>query len=141
MMRMTKKCRQFNHATFDCPQTVLTFTLIHDLNITQDKKDLHKAVAKMTPFFHQEFFSSKYGEEFRDSLIFKQEERAKAPQDCRSHLSNKTRPAEFFKEYDEMNEKMKTNEDVPEEWDVATRPIIAHCKFLHFLQIPSANNL
>lgn len=97
---MIKKIRKYNHEVFDYAPVILAFKLIHELDLSQDKKDLHKAIAKMTPFFHQDFFASADGEGFKDSLLFRQEERAKAPQDERSHHSNKTRPAEFYEEFD-----------------------------------------
>lgn len=127
MMEMTRKCRKYNHFTFDCAPVILALNLIDALNVGyEDKKDLHKAIAKLTPFFHPEFFASKDGEAFKDSLLFKQEERAGAAADTRSHHSVKMRPAEFFDELDAAFATADGIEDLPEEWDVIIRPTIAH---------------
>lgn len=79
MMEMTRKCRKFNHFTFDCAPVILALNLIDDLDVKyEDKKDLHKTIAKLTPFFHKEFFDSKDGEAFKESLLFKQEEKSQS---------------------------------------------------------------
>lgn len=130
MMEMAKKARRYNYHKFDCPGVILGFKLIHDLDVDDtDSKDIHKAIGKMTPFFDPEFLASKDGEPFKDSLMFNQAERLKTLPDCRTHVSNKYRSAEHFKDFDKEAKAMEELEDLPFEWDVAIRPIIAHCKF------------
>jgi hypothetical protein len=129
MMEMAKKARRYNHHKFDCPGVILSFKLLHDLDVDNtDSKDIHKAIGKMTPFFDPAFLASRDGEPFKNSLIFNQLERLKTLPDCRTHVSNKYRPAEHFKDFDKETKNMEDLEDLPFEWDVAIRPIIAHCK-------------
>ncbi len=93
---------------------------------SSDSKDVHSAVTKITPFFHQELLApGAIGEKFKDSLILKQSERARHWPDKRSHLSNKTRPDEFWKEFDHELRAVHDVEDLPAERDLAIRPIIA----------------
>ncbi|PVH81349.1 hypothetical protein DL98DRAFT_571218 [Cadophora sp. DSE1049] len=128
MLEMCRSSRKFNHRTFDCPATVLTFNLLADMNIdTGDSKDLHRAVAKMTPFFHKEFFApDAIGEPFKDSLIFNQDARAKEYPETRSHRSNKMQPEAFWEEFDREMGEVEGIWDLPPERDLAIRPIIAH---------------
>jgi hypothetical protein len=131
---MTKKCLKYNRIIFDCAPVIMAMTLQVELNIQEYDTDLRTAIAKITPFFYEDFLTSEEGEMFKDSLLFKQEERAKAPHGHRSHHSNKTRPAAFFKEFESVFEAIETdsavekNEELYNEWDRAIRPIIAHRK-------------
>jgi hypothetical protein len=141
MMEMTKKARRYNHHKFDCPGVILGFKLLHDLDVDDtDSKDIHKAIGKMTPFFDPAFIASKDGEPFKDSLMFNQLERLKTLPDCRTHVSNKYRPAEHFKDFDKATKDMEELEDLPFEWDVAIRPIIAHCKSILSPSPANSNN-
>ncbi|CZR66639.1 uncharacterized protein PAC_16540 [Phialocephala subalpina] len=127
MVEMTRKCRRYNHFTFDCAPVIPALTLIDELNVGyEDKKDLHQAIAKLTPFSHKEFFASKYGDDFKDSLLFRQEERAKAARDTRSHYSVRMCPAEFFEKLDAEFATADGIEDLPEECDLVVRPTMAH---------------
>ncbi len=134
MMEMSRKSRRFNHQKFDTPVNIMILRLLDQLDVEDDDvKDLNKSIAKISPFFHKDFFDAPEGQSYKDSLLFKQEERAKIMPDSRSHWSNKTRPKEFWKEVDEGLKKMEYADDVenlPEEWDMAVRPIIARRKFL-----------
>ncbi len=129
---MSKQSRIFNHRK--ATRNILTLRLIDILDVDpSDTKDLHKAVAKISPFFHPEFFTWKDGKPFKDSLLFKQEERSKILPTIRKHTSNKMRPAEFFGELDEAMKDMSDEDDLealPEKWDIAVRPIIARRKFI-----------
>jgi hypothetical protein len=131
---MTKRSRRHNHNKFDCAPIILGLRLVDELNVEPgDAKDLHKAIAKIAPFFYAPFLESKDGKPFRNSLIFNQVERAKNFPDTRSHVSNKFRSPEFFKEVDKDKEMGITElelQDVPFEWDVHVRPTIAHRKCL-----------
>jgi TRAP-type mannitol/chloroaromatic compound transport system substrate-binding protein len=93
--------------------------------------DVNKGIAKISPFFFPAFFDSKNGKQFKDSLLFNQEERAKHPPDIRSHTSNAFREEEFWNEWDDATSKMRDLEDldpIPEHMDTTIRPIIARCK-------------
>jgi len=133
MMEMAKKSRRFNNQVFDCAPVILALQLLEDLNIgPEDARDTHKATAKIAPYFHSEFLASNDGEPFRNSLMFRQEERAKNYPDVRTHISNKMRLPEFFEEVDKEFSKMAHTDDLetlPEEWDLTVRPTIAHRKF------------
>ncbi|KAL2061188.1 hypothetical protein VTL71DRAFT_7461 [Oculimacula yallundae] len=122
--------RKFNHRVFDCAATILSFNLLATMRISPtDAKDLHRAIAKISPFFHDEFFAAgARGEIYKDSLIFNQEERAKHVPDIRSHVSNKKRKAEFWEEFDREMDETPTGlvEDLPAERDLAIRGVIAH---------------
>lgn len=133
MMEMSRKSRRFNHHKLDTPVNIVILRLLDQLDVEHDDvKDLHKSMGKISPFFHKEFFDAPEGEKYKASLLFKQEERAKIMPDSRSHWSNKARPKEFWKEVDKGLKKMEYADDVenlPEEWDMAVRPIIARRKF------------
>lgn len=131
MMDMTKKCRRYFRKLFDCAPIILGLRLIEDLDVELEyAKGVHKAIAKVAPFFCPEFLDSDDGKPFRDSLMFNQAERAKNFPDIRSHVSNKYRSPEFFKEFeDEMTRARGILADLPPEWDLHMRPIIAHRKF------------
>jgi hypothetical protein len=83
-------------------------------------------VAKISPFFYTPFLESEEGAPFRESLMFNQAERAKNYPDIRSHVSNKYRSPEFFEEYDQKAKDVQDLDDLPFEWDIHVRPIIAH---------------
>jgi len=131
MMEMTRKCRKYCHKLFDCPPVILGFHLVDDLNVEPEyAKGVHKAIAKISPFFYPPFLESEEGAPFKDSLMFNQAERAKNFPDIRSHISNKYCSPEFFKEFeDEMRRVRGDLNELPAEWDLHIRPIIAHRKF------------
>ena len=114
------------------PTTLLILKLLAWLKaLPEDSKDLHKAVAKISPFFNRGFLNSKDGLKFKDSGLFNQEERCKQHLDRRSHVSSKYRAEAFWKEFDDGFESEKTLDDLPFEWDCTIRPIIAHRKCPH----------
>lgn len=122
--------KYMRRATNDPTLDLMRLESVMELNL-EDEKDLRKSYAKITPYFHPEFFTSKYGEAYKGSLLFKQEERAKNFVPSRSHYGNENRGKEFWKHLDDC--KMKDEDDLealPEEWDVAVRPIIAQRRFL-----------
>jgi len=125
---MTKKCRRYFRKLFDCAPIILGFQLVDDLDVEPEyAKGVHKAIAKVAPFFWPQFLWSKDGEPFRNSLMFNQAERAKDFPDIRSHVSNKYRSPEFFKEFEDAMTRVGGNlADLPPEWDLHMRPIIAH---------------
>jgi hypothetical protein len=134
MKEMARKSRKFNQRDFENPTCLLTFSLIQWLDaFRDDARDLHKAVGMLCPFFYREFLDSKEGEGFKDSLLFRQEERAKHLPDIRSSVGNAHRPKSFWKEWDDVEKNMKDLSDTPAQWDVAVRPIIAHCKLMLML--------
>ena len=93
---------------------------------------MHKAIAKVAPFFFPQFLDTKDGLQFKKSLIFNQKERAQHLPNIRSHTSNTFRSEEFWTEWDAAMENMEDTEDleaIPEYMDTAIRPIIAHCKY------------
>jgi len=128
---MTKKCRRYFRKLFDCAPIILGFQLVDDLDVEPEyAKGVHKAIAKVAPFFWPQFLWSKDGEPFRNSLMFNQAERAKDFPDIRSHVSNKYRSPEFFKEFEDAMTRVGGDlADLPPEWDLHMRPIIAHCRF------------
>lgn len=133
MKTMAKYSRRFNQSDYRSAASKLGFQLLDSLDVPrgQDSRDLYKAIAKMAPFFHREFFDYKNGQRFKDSLLFNQDERSKSPPELRSHLSNTFRPRECWNEFDKECEKMESEDDLdalPEEWDITIRPIIAHRK-------------
>ena len=137
MTDMYRKCRKHCRKLFDCPPVILSFRLVDGLDVEPEyAKGVHKAVAKIAPFFYPAFLESEEGAPFKDSLIFNQAERAKNFPDMRSHISNKYRSPEFFKEFeDEMTRVRGELNELPAEWDLHARPIIAHRKsFLLTLQ-------
>jgi hypothetical protein len=107
-------------------------------------KDAFLAHAAMALFFDTDaFLADIRGSWFRKSLLLKQEERAKHIPDRRTHMSNKTMPADFWKDWDKLKKDNKRNvrnalDDIyPIEWRKATRPVIIQCKLrLHLVQHP-----
>ncbi|KAG4427609.1 hypothetical protein IFR05_016909 [Cadophora sp. M221] len=97
-------------------------------------RNLHRAIAKITPFFNHHNISKGFfapdapGAPFKDSLIFNQVERARVYPDVRSHRSNKMQPDAFWDEFDrEIGEEgVHGVEDLPADRDLTIRPIIAH---------------
>ncbi len=132
MKEMVKQSLKFNQRDLVNRACLLTFSLMKWLapEPIEDSRDIHKAVAKLSPFFYSEFLESSDGQIFKESLLFKQEERSKNLPDIRSHVGNRHRPKEFWKEWDGVKKNMTSLDDVPAEWDVIVRPIIARCKLM-----------
>jgi len=136
MQEMAKKSRKFVHKELDLlthPICQLAIDILDELDVeVDDTKDLHKAVALISPFFFPDFLESEKGQTFKDSLLFNHAERAKNPPNCRSNVSNKYLPKDFFDELDAHGKRTKPEEDIldtiPMDWDRTVRPIIAHRK-------------
>jgi hypothetical protein len=134
MIAMVKYSRRHNQSSLHTSSTILSLKLCDELDVSpSDSKDLHKALGKVYPFFNPEFLDTDKGEEFKDSMLFKQEERARAFPDIRTHISTKHRPEEFYAELDKKLKETKHDDDLdalPFEWDMNIRPILAHRKSL-----------
>lgn len=99
-----------------------------------DVKDAEKATGKIYPFFNSEFLDTEVGNGFKESLIFKQEERAQNYPDIRTDKSTIRQPKEFYTELDKFRKKMRSTDDYAEfplEWDMTIRPILAKRKSPH----------
>lgn len=95
--------------------------------------DCFRAYAAIAMFFDTEdFLASRQGEPFKESKLLKQAERARDLPDRRTHNSVKTRPKEFWDEWDRLSkhtEEDDTCEDIfPMEWRKAIRPVVIRCK-------------
>ncbi|KAA8568094.1 hypothetical protein EYC84_008502 [Monilinia fructicola] len=114
---------------FGKASTVLNFQVMGWLDVTADDvKDAQKALGKVYPFFNPEFLETEEGKEFKDSLMFNQEERAKCYPDIRTDKSTVHHPKEFYADLDKCRKKMRFIDDYtsfPLEWDITIRPIIA----------------
>jgi hypothetical protein len=132
MIAMAKYSRRHNQSSFRTSSTILSLRLSDELDVSpSDSKDLYKALGKVYPFFNPEFLDTDKGKQFKDSMLFKQEERARAFPDLRTHTSTKHRPKEFYAEFDKKFQETKHDDDfdaLPFEWDMNIRPIIAHRK-------------
>jgi hypothetical protein len=121
-----------------------TFTWIQIMNWLEVDADSHRRIyrdARQAYAMMAMFFPSLYDPEaashFTDSPLVQQTARAKSLPVRRSYHSNKYRPREFWNEWDEI---LKNNskhgfdlEKYLEEWNCATRPIIAQCKLAALL--------
>ncbi|QSZ37286.1 hypothetical protein DSL72_009380 [Monilinia vaccinii-corymbosi] len=133
MKKMAHKSWKYNHTHkdfFGRPSTVLNFQVMSWLQATADDvKDAQKAMGKVYPFFNPEFLNSEGGKEFKDSLMFNQEERAKHYPDIRTDKSTIHHPKEFYADLDKYYGKKTRFSDAhtpfPLEWDMKIRPIIA----------------
>ena len=90
--------------------------------------DMRIAFAMMAIFFPSEFFQSEAGLPYREHMIVQQAERMKHVLNWRRHDSNKCMPSEFWEEWDGITKNGYDEEDFPVEWDIAIRPILAHCE-------------
>ncbi|KAK8122214.1 MFS allantoate transporter [Apiospora sp. TS-2023a] len=101
-------------------------------------QDLVQATACMAPFFSNieaagpitAFINSAAGSEFRETALFRPQERAQTIPDRRTRTGFRTRPKSFWKEWDTIIEHCRSRQkwhvaDFPMEWSVAIRPIIA----------------
>lgn len=100
-------------------------------------RDGRQAYAMMAMFFPG-LYELEALSNITDSPLVKQAHRAKSLPVRRSFHSNKYRPREFWKDWDEL---LKAHSKhgfeagkYPEEWNCATRPLVARCKLtaLHF---------
>lgn len=99
--------------------------------------DAFKAYASMAAFFQTEaFLASEDGRLFKESMLLNQAKRARQVPDRRTHKSNKTMPAEFWNDWDQLlkdkgRETRDPVEDIfPMEWRKAIRPIIIRRKYM-----------
>ncbi|KAH9899086.1 hypothetical protein F4778DRAFT_771654 [Xylariomycetidae sp. FL2044] len=101
-------------------------------------QDIVKAFVDMAMFFpslHEctpvaAFFKSQDGQEFKESLLFKQLERSKTLPDRRTRTGFKFRPKSFWKKWDDIVTENKAKDvyyadAYPMDWSVTIRPIIA----------------
>lgn len=134
MCLATKYSRKYNLRSQDTPTSILSVQLFDWLDALgrHDSLAVHRAIAKLSPFFFPDFFESKPGQQYKDSLLYNQEERAKHLPDIRTHTSNTYRATKFWGEWDEARKNMAHGGDldaIPEYMDTAIRPIVAHCKW------------
>ena len=89
--------------------------------------DMRLAYAMMALFFTSDSEISKTMLEMNihEHLILNQAERVKTLPDRRTYHSNKTRPKEFWKEWDELPRTSFFSDNFPIEWDMKIRPMIA----------------
>jgi hypothetical protein len=99
--------------------------------------DAFKAYAAIALFFDTDAFTAhECGSMFKDSKLLHQEERAKDVPDRRTHMSNKTMPSEFWKDWDTLlKDNKRCNSDAvddifPMAWRKAIRPVVIRCKCL-----------
>jgi hypothetical protein len=102
-------------------------------------RDIVRAYAMIVPFFPdlpqhsiEEFLNSEYGKQFRDSKLFKPLDRVQVPNQ-RSHTSNRYRPKDFWKEWQDIEKdkhKLPLVQAYPQNWDKLVRPILARCKLI-----------
>ncbi|EKG18620.1 hypothetical protein MPH_04093 [Macrophomina phaseolina MS6] len=111
--------------------------LLAELGIDQDchrriKRDMHLSNAMTSIFFgkYGAFFNSESGLNFKSSPLLNQAERAKNPPDIRTPHSNKTRPKEHWKEWDDISKTQRSRRQIidyyPEHWNLIVRPTVAH---------------
>lgn len=105
--------------------------------------DAFKAYASIAVFFEGDaFLASEYGEPWKETKLLDQEERAKQVPDRRTHLSNKSMPKEFWKDWDDLlKEHKRSSGDIvddiyPMEWRKALRPIIIKRKLPLSCSVP-----
>jgi hypothetical protein len=94
--------------------------------------DMHDAFAKMAMFFPSaaECLEPDLQEELKNHLIVNQAERAKTIPDRKRHNSTKTQPKQFWNEWKDVQLKGDLDENFPDDWEQAIRPIIAHRKWI-----------
>jgi hypothetical protein len=99
--------------------------------------DAFRAYAAIAVFFEGDaFLASEYGEPWRGTKLLNQEERAKHLPDRRTHLSNKTMPKEFWKDWEELLKANRrrpgdvVNDIYPMEWRKALRSVIIKRKHI-----------
>lgn len=96
-------------------------------------RDMRQSDLLVSLFFDQDpsFLSSEDAASFRDSLLLNQQARSAQFPDIRSHHSNKTRPAEYWQEWDDLhtisepNGQIITHADCPTRWSLTLQPTIA----------------
>lgn len=93
--------------------------------------DMRQAYSMMALFFMpaSKVAESMLGMKIDEHLIVNQVERAKILLDRRRHESNKRMPKDFWNEWDTIRKKGHLDDTFPTEWDMATRPLIAHCLY------------
>jgi hypothetical protein len=113
MKEMAKKSRKFIEKDINTPVYLIILPLLKSMATSgEDVRDFQKAAGKLAPFFHSEFLNSKEGEDYRKSLLFRQDERAKGIRNIRSSTGNAHRPKAFWREWDEININMKDLKDL-----------------------------
>ena len=96
--------------------------------------DAMQAYTMMSLFFSFTLSDYIFEDDVTESLLLDQTQRAREPPLRRSHLSNKLRPKRFWKEWDDFSRALRQREryngepNIPPEWSLAIRPILAHCE-------------
>ncbi|KAL8721649.1 MAG: hypothetical protein Q9225_001698 [Loekoesia sp. 1 TL-2023] len=101
----------------------LRFLDVHPARHRRVIPDACDARAMATLFFPSDFLSSDYGSLHKDSLLFKQRERALNPPYVRPSANDKSK--DFWDEWETYWKTHHSKDHYPVEWDVAIRPIIA----------------
>ncbi len=97
LMEMIKRSCNFNRRDLKKPAQHLKILVEEWLEPPlEDFPDIDKAVARISPFFYPEFLESEDGLDFKDSLLFKQEERAAVIPDIRTLVVNGMRSQSFW---------------------------------------------
>ncbi|EEP82860.1 predicted protein [Uncinocarpus reesii 1704] len=98
-------------------------------NVRRDIRQAYVMTSLFFPIGHL-FFEGKSGPKWKDSLLFKQEERGKTLPDRRGYRSGRYREEKFFKQLDDLRsrcviENRHMADISPLEWDIVVRPKIA----------------
>lgn len=121
--------RSINPAPFELCKSMHMADMFYEERRVVD--DAFRAYASIAVFYEGDaFLASEHGEPWRDTKLLDQEVRARHVPDRRTHLSNKTMPKEFWKNWDDLLKQNRRQagdvvEDIfPMEWRKALRPII-----------------
>ena len=102
---MVSKDRKFYHHTGT--HLIQMFRILKWLDVSLHEhirvsRDVSVAVSMISFFFSSAFLRSERGASYKDSMLFKQAERAKVLPDRRRYESNKSMPSEHWKEWDHL---------------------------------------
>ncbi|KKZ63042.1 hypothetical protein EMCG_02612 [[Emmonsia] crescens] len=112
----------------------LIFLNYHPGTHSRVRGDARRACLMTSLFFpagNAFFNNSEDGDELKKSMLFRQGERSKVLPDRRGYQCPTSGGNKFFEELDEIAERCQKNktyllDELPQEWDVALRPKIAH---------------
>ena len=106
-------------------------------------RDIERANIMIGLFYPTDFYESEAGLEFKNSFLLQQNEQSKCIPNRRTHSSAEYLPESIWKEWDKAQlEPNFIDSQFLIKSDIATRPIIARCKFLNvYLQDPNLCNL
>lgn len=103
-------------------------------NKAEEVQDLINATTKLLPFFDDSFKDLGEGGRFNSSLLLAQKERARQFPDIQNNISVAEPLKSIWNEWDNFIKKGKEDGkegvlgEMPMEWDMCLRPIIAQCK-------------